>query len=101
VDPVTEHWLREWGAPPAPGAADLLTALAAAAAGPRPEPAAFVSGPFAAFGAGEMAVFARVRDEREAAELGDELAERLDGVALLQDETRADGITQWVLGRAP
>ncbi|WP_433056989.1 hypothetical protein [Dactylosporangium sp. CS-033363] len=109
MDPVTGHWLREWGVPPAPGGEDLLSALAAAAGTPAPEPdatpapepdATAAADAFEPFGAGEMALFARLPDDRASADLEAELAATLTGVALLQDQTHADGLTQWILGRA-
>ncbi|WP_433215510.1 hypothetical protein ACQP00_05990 [Dactylosporangium sp. CS-047395] len=102
MDPVTGHWLREWGVPPASAGADLLSTLAAAADTPAPDlELGAVADDFEAFGAGEMALFARLPDDRAAADLEAELADTLAGVALLQDQTHADGLTQWILGRAP
>nr|BFE63056.1 hypothetical protein GCM10020063_075820 [Dactylosporangium thailandense] len=98
MDAVSEHWLREWGVPFGPATPDLLSALAAAADVPLPEPAPD-DDPFEPFGAGEMAVYARTPDDETAAGLGAELAGSLHGVALLQDETHADGVAQWILGR--
>lgn len=55
------------------------------------------------FGAGEMAVFARLDGDPDLERrLEDALGAALDGVALLQDSTVVhDTVGQWVIGQAP